>query len=302
MNAIRDEILNTFYSQVEGVRTFKSIDKSYPSYILKNNDIYGVAIPFQSDEIITESFSNMNFGTQKLNFVDQGPNTYLTLTSNDFKFRDEFAQLCLDFIHPGEEGSNRKILLEKPLSWWEKWRDLVGNRVQNKKPYSVLAELLTIKKLQELGEEEIHWFELDAPTHDIETSTAKYEVKSTLTKRKSEISISSQFQLSSDFPLFVIYYRLEQSIDGFSVDDLVDIITRNNNKTDYNIKLSELGLPEGSTARKIKYTILESRKYEVNKEFPILKLTDIQNEKLMTHLQKLTYTIDLTGIEFVEWS
>lgn len=301
MDTIRNEILYTFYSQVEGRRTIESIDSSYPSYILKNNDIYGVAIPYYEDEIITESFSNMDFGTQKLNFDGSGPETYLTLTSKDFKYKDEFSHLCLDFIYPGHNGENRERLLENPLSWWVRWRDLVGNRIRNQKPYSVVAELLTIKRLQELGNEEIHWFELESPTHDIETLNAKYEVKSSLTKRKTEISISSQFQLSSEFPLFVIYYRMEESADGFSVDDVVDLISTPENKMDYNIKLSEYGLPQGSTARKIKYTVLESRKYEVNENFPILKLSDINNEQLLLHLQRLNYTIDLTGIDFDEW-
>ena len=225
---------------------------------------------------------------------------YLTLTTDAQEFKDEFAHLCYTFLDPGENGENRKEILNNPLVWWEKWKELVGNRAYTESPYLVLGELLTLYKLKKDGYENIQSLDEDHASHDLETQLEHFEVKTTLSKTKAEITISSQFQLEHDKPLNIIFYRFEKSTEGISISDVVNEI----NKLEYSHlerKLSSISYPKGKTSRDIKYRLLEVRKYTVDNSFPKLSIDEINNEVFKTHLKHLTYTIDLTGLEYEEW-
>lgn len=301
MNKLFEEIKTSFYSPIMGRTFMEETGADFPSFVLTTQDYYGVAIPIDNDLIIKEKFANFFFETRLLEISGDVEQVYLTLTTRAFEYKDEFAHICYTFIDPGFNGENRLEILNNPLSWWEKWKELVGNRAYQENPYILLGELLTLLKLKIEEYLNIQWLDEDNASHDLESENEHFEVKTTQSKTKTQITISSLYQLQHDKPLSIIFYRFEKSTEGFSINDVVDIL----NKLEYShleTKLSSVGYPKGKTSRNIKYRVLETRKYIVDDRFPILKIDDIQNKNVKTHLKNLSYTIDLTGIEFENWN
>ncbi len=296
MNLLED-IRDCFASTPNGVRKIKSLPTDYPGLVIREDEEYGVAIEYNDERIVSESFSSCELYTRTI--LDG--KKYLILSCSLESVRYEFASVCAEFLEPGAEGTNRKSILEDPYKWWSNWSKLMGNTFSKKESYSVIAEMLVLDTIYKKNKS-IEWTAVNAGTHDIESSSCSYEVKSTLKKYESTITISSQHQLKSNKELYLYFCRLEKSKLGISINDVRDMLVKDGydeEKIEY--QLASLGYKEGSSIREEKYKILTRKKYIVDDKFPRIVDTSFKDNRVPDSIVKLTYTVDLEGLQCYEW-
>lgn len=285
-------------------QSFANLQKNQSIYLSSSNartvmfeDVtYGIGIPYSSDKKVNEKFANVKLYSYQIVLEDSGEtHNYLFLTSSLKETRNEFALVCADFADLG----NRQSILENPLSWWKRWRELMGNAVKNPKVHSILGEMLALKYLLKNGHK-AKWNPLDFLTHDIETQDDAYEIKSTTSKYETIISVNSQFQLSTATgKVSLIVCRFEKSRLGYSINSIIEELSLCGlDKFHLNNMMDEMGYPEGSSSRDEKYQLLEMRKYTVNHDFPGEDLREYIKEMNDPYIRSVTYDVDLSGVEY----
>ena len=294
---IIEEIRLHFATFTDGLRKLDSVPSEYPAYTIRYNGEYGVVIDYDYERDICEESTNAMISTRKISLAG-GHKKCLLLTCYDEEYRNEFALLCETFVTPGEGGDSRKMLLSDPLAWWDKWIGLLGNRKTKKRCYDIIAEMVVLYKLLSLDKICI-WAAQERGSHDIESETASYEVKSTIKKSDLCVTISSQHQLFSEKDLFLAFVRLEKSNEGISINDMEKKLIEIGYDKDVLAKqLFDSGFVKGSRARDEKYKVLEIRKYTVNDEFPKITKDSFTDGKFPESITKLIYTIDLANIPY----
>jgi len=300
MNSTIDEIRLLFAeTRISRAREIESLGKEYLGWVVRFPSCYGVAVPYEKDEPISERFHSVHLSTREL-VIGEREVKCLCLTSEIEEYRNQFAYVCADFVESGRDGERRHRLVDNPLWWWERWTELLGNTVVNRAVHSLLGELMVIEKLMLRGSRGCRWRGVEFATHDIETDERAYEVKSTLKRYDNSVTISSHFQLETgNIPLSLILCRFEESNEGDSVDDVVHRL--------YALGLSERVIEEalgslkferGASARKRKFRLLEMREYEVSDTFPRITQSSFRDGKIPEAVIRITYTIDLSGIEY----
>lgn len=293
------EIRNGFASLKKNTAIkIESLSNKYPAWVIRSDDWYGVGIPYNSNIEISERFSNVRLWNNY--FVINGKEySILLLTCTLESLRTEFASLSAQFIDPGGQGTDREALIHNPFDWWERWRSLLGNTIQEKSVYSVLGELLVLEKLLINGENPI-WSGIRNATHDIETSSNSYEVKSTIVRYDAVVSINSQYQLQSQGnSLYLIFCRFEESVLGQSIADVLKRLEGLGMSIGtLNSSLEKIGLEAGSSARKQKYKLLEMRKYLVDEKFPAITEQSFADKKIPDSIIQFTYKVDLNGLDY----
>ena len=278
----------------------RELDPEYIGYTLYLPEGYAVAIEFDSDLNINEKFSNSKLFSRKLN-LDGTLKKYLILLCTLDNLRYEFAALSAQFLDPGENGDYRKRIIEDPLSWWKQWIELLGNSISIKKAYSVIAEMIALDYLFQ-KDNTIEWTAINTGSHDLEGDTCSYEVKSSLKKYSAEITISSQYQLRSKKSMYLMFIKLEKSQLGVSIDDMKNrLISHGYDGDKLENQIQRLGFENGASVRKEKYKILEKRQYFVDDKFPKITNESFIGGKLPDSITKITYTINLDGIEYINW-
>lgn len=297
---ILDEIRECFASTQSGARIIKSLPENYRAMTVRNNEGYGVAVKFNDERDISEKFANCRLYTQNL-FIDGVESKYLVLSCMLDSLRYEFATICAQFIEPGEDGIDRKNLLLDPLKWWMQWRELLGNTITNKKAYSVIAEMIVLDNI--LSEDtSVEWTAINSGSHDIEGVLGSYEVKSTLKRYETTVTIAGQHQLQSLKRLQLYFCRLEKSKTGVSINDMKEkLISDGYDKDKIEQQLYHLGYEYGSSVREEKYKVLEKRKYEVDDKFPKITKASFKDDHIPESVIQITYTIDLNGLEYTVW-
>lgn len=284
----------------QGARNLKTISNEYPAMVIKNNGEYGVAIEYTEEKEISERFANSHLFTQIIE-KENKPQRYLILSCTKEELRYEFATVCAQFVEPGINGSDRKKLLADPLNWWKKWKELMGNAISNKSPYSVIAEMMVLDSLYK-EDTSVEWAAVRSGVHDIEGNDKSYEVKSTIKRYGASITISSKYQLESLKRLYLYFCRLERSPQGVSINDMKDKLINNGyDKEKIEQQLYQLGYEKGASVREEKYRILEKRKYEVDDKFPRIVDSSFKGDHIPDSVTQITYTIDLDGLEYVVW-
>lgn len=295
---IFNQIKSTFYSKAIGLKKIEDF------YVYKRIEDFGVAIDNIYDVAIDESFSNVRIRNEKL-LVNNEEKNLITLMSSLDTHKDEFASFCMHFID-NDESDVRNQILNNPIDWWNKWKELIGNRLHNPKPYDIIAELFTIYILLD-KEENIEWKGPVGSTIDIKTKTSTYEVKSSLIRYENQITVSSQFQLQTDSEKkFLVYYKMEEMQGGVSISSVLDKIklkTGSNNILYTNIekKLDQKGYRKNSSIRKKGYLIHEIRKYIVDEKFPKITNESFKDNKIPANIKKIFYIVNLDNIEYKNW-
>lgn len=296
---ILKEIINSFYSKALGLKKMEDF------YIYKNSDYFGVALLNENNVEVNESFSNVILKTEKLR-IDAKDLNFVTLMTNLSTHRNEFASFCMHFIENDGNGT-RRLILNNPLDWWNKWKELIGNKLHNPKPYDVVAELLTIVELIN-KKEKIEWNGPLGSSIDITTKDSFYEVKSSLVRYENEVTISSQYQLTEDGKVtYLIYYKLERLEGGESIDSTMEKIKNkigeeNNLYLDIEKKLDLKGYKKHSSIRKIEYVIHEIREYLVDDKFPKITKQSFKEDKIPNNIKKIYYVVNLDNINYKIWN
>ena len=299
-----EEIRDAFASKAVGFRLLENLDSNYPAYAMRVDGSFGVAIPYDNALVIAEHFSGAQLHSRKRILDGFEEKTYLELTSNIEDLRNEFASLCGQFVTPGPNGVERKALVNDPLTWWGNWRKLLGNSISEKKAYDVIAEMTALYELLKI-DSTVQWAAADrCGTQDIEGNENSYEVKSTIKKTGVQITVSSLQQLKQDTQkrLYLYFCRMEESMQGVSINDLVEKLTgAGYDQFLLEKELMSIGYEYGCSARNEKYKITERRKYEVDDSFPSITENSFKGDKSPEFLLEFTYTIDLSNIPYTEW-
>lgn len=275
-------------------RKIDSLPTEYPAWVIKNGKNFGVAIEY-SGSIINERFSNCKICSEDLSSAGKVQH-YLTLTCSQEKLRYEFASVCAQFVAPGTNGTERNRILANPTEWWEQWRSLMGNAVVDHEVYSVIAEMLILNHLYK-NNKTVEWTATKAGSKDIESPNESFEVKSTIVRYGSLITVAGQFQLQQSKPLHLYFCRMEESPSGYSINDAKKMLVENGyDKNKIEIELEKLGFEDGTKKRKKKYKLLEVREYNVDKNFPKITLESFVNKQMPTAVVQLSYTLDLDAI------
>lgn len=295
-----EEIREHFATGFIGARELSTLPKIYPAETIRLQGEYGAAIPFECDLQISETFANVKIQSRLMNIGGKYKRKlYLSCESEALKY--EFAALCAEFVEPGINGKNRRNIIDNPIEWWKKWRSLLGNVISEKNVYSVIGEMLVLEHLLKIGKEVV-WKGPDAGSHDIESTTHAYEVKSTVKKYESSITISSQYQLKSEKPLSLYFCRMEESEQGESINSMVDRLVLCGLKLNkLEEQLKGLGLEAGRNIRTKKYRLLEGRIFDIDETFPKITEESFVDHKLPDHLKHMEYTIDLEGLKYENW-
>lgn len=220
MTELLDRIKENFSRGYFGkVMALEGLPDEYPAWTIKKNDWLGIAVPLENFTEFSEYFSNMRIFAKD---ADIGNATYhlLILSCDDISLRNEFASVCLQFVLPGNNGEQRNELIHNPESWWEKWKNLLGNISSSQSPYPVIGELLVLEYLLKQGTD-AKWYGAESGSQDIESPYYFYEVKSTTKRYGYEVTVNSIYQLNNaEHPVKLVFCRFEPTSSGVSIDCL----------------------------------------------------------------------------------
>ena len=300
---LANEILCNWSTDILGhAQKVSSLEKtSFPAWTIKDDSGYGVVLLYDGEEDINESFSNARIISKDIVFEGGVVKHALSLTSSYSGMEESFAALCAALISPGLHGENRIKILASPIKWWMSWKELLGNRNIDPRIYDVLGELCVFKELLTKGED-ISWNGPAGASYDIEMESHFVEVKSTIVRDKREVSISNHFQLKPENkPLWLVLCQFEPTvITGISIDSMVnDIAMLGYNTSVINAKLADMGFEPGMTSRKKTFILHSMLQYIIDDSFPKITPESFVNGVMPENITKITYTVDLSGMDAV---
>ena len=297
---ILDEIRTFFAAQAKGAKLLTTLPDGYPAYVIRLPEGFGVAVEWDRDDAVSEHFANAHFSSSKMTLGGSEKNL-LTLTSYREELRNEFACVCAQFVDPGVGGHDRKALLDNPLSWWKHWRTLLGNVISDKAPYSVLCEMVALEHVLQSAPD-AEWTAAKSGTHDIESPTKIYEVKSTIRRYGADVTISGQFQLLTPKSTDLFFCRVEESPAGLSINDMkMRLVKSGYDESLLEHQLKVQGYEFGASSRDKKYSLLERRIYHIDDKFPKITAQSFKGDKIPRGIAHITYSVDLEGIDFLTW-
>ena len=293
-----EEICERFAEKIDGLIRLNTVPKDYPAYVYRNGDTFGVAIPYINTRTVSEHFSNV-----QLLSLASGDEYYLILTCTKDSLRNKFAFFCCQFVDTENDGNQRNQITDNPIEWWNQWKMLLGNASVNPMVYDVIGELEVLYRVYQSDKSAI-WAADHAGTQDIETSTASYEVKSTINKYKQVVTISSENQLKKHHgkKLFLCFCVFEESIQGNSINDLVrNLVNAGYNRDLLDDQLAKRGFEKGASSRDHKFRINDRIfKYEINDSFPRLTKESFKDDKIPDRISHIVYDVDLSGMDYTE--
>ena len=241
---LAEQIISNWDTSAKGYATkiVDLFDAGYPAWTVKTNELFGVAIPLAEDIEVSESFSGAKLYNDLIILDGSEQKNVLLLTTEINEIKYSFATLCAELVTPGENGDLRKEVTSNPVTWWMQWKELLGNRNVEDRVYDALGELCTLKHLAKSGEQAI-WNGPNSSTYDIDCDSTYYEVKSTIARKKRQITLSNHFQLDppDGKKLKIVLCQFEPAKSGYCIDDLVDeLVLFGYSKTDLNEKLEKI--------------------------------------------------------------
>lgn len=295
-----EEIREYFASTHNGARKIQTLPDEYPALVIRNNEGYGIAIVYNYENDISERFANSRLYTQILS-IEGKESKYLILSCMLDSLRYEFATVCAQFADPGKNGIDRENLLTSPIDWWKQWRELMGNTISNKQAYSVIAEMIALDEIFRVNNT-VEWNAVNSGSHDIEGNNCSYEVKSTIRRYDTTITVAGQHQLKSNKKLELYFCRMEKSKTGLSINDMKNrLVEHGYSKDKIEQQLFQLGYERGASIREEKYVVLERKKYEVDDSFPKIVDSSFKADRIPNAVIQITYTIDLSGLPSTDW-
>lgn len=293
-NTLVSEIREAFANLTAGQRgQLSTLPAAHPAWVYATSAGWGVAVKVEGSPSVSEKFTGA-----RLFSIATSNGHELRLESHGRQRRQEFAVVCAQFLEPGEAGEERSRVTSDPAEWWRRWRELLGNAMRDRKPYSVLGELMAFERLLAIGEQPV-WLGPSSNSHDIETSTANYEVKSTISKYSSTFRAAGQFQLGtpSGKQLFIVYQRFEPSVSGHSINSVIRrLAVLGHDIEAVEQGLAGLGYEIGASDRQTNYQLLQSIKYSVDENFPRIVPSSFIGGTLPPGIVSVEYEVDLAGL------
>lgn len=298
MSNLLKEIEEHFMTSSKGARRLTGFEGDYNTITIKHQEYYGVGVLNINNHVVNESFANVRLENKIYN-INGEELPFLVLSSSLHEHSVNFARICEDFVSLGTDDSKRILVTTNPYKWWESWKDLLGNKKVDKKPYAVIAEMWTFKQELIKGHKNVIWIGPKGANHDIEGDEYHIEVKSSNSQTENSVTISNQFQLDSEGDLYLYLLKWKESLDGITINDLVEDLTKLGQDYDeIEMHLSGLNYPLGNSKREEKYRLVEGRSYIINDEFPRINAESFKGDKIPTHVKQIKYTVDLSSFEY----
>lgn len=295
-------ILSNFVKGFVGnAMVISDLPEEYPAWTFKEETSIGVAIPLSpknltpyygsSESITLKADPDMKIGQHK---------GLLLLFCAKTALSGQFAKICADFVSP----SIREKVTEKPDEWWQGWRALMGDKLQDKKIYDILAELFVCEYLAK-NKTKFDWAGPKRATIDIETTERSYEVKSSTVKDKWIFTASSDRQLDFEKrgnkepkPLSLVFCQVEESDSGRSVNDVLANLKELGENVEKLESLLGMKFPQGSPLRDQKFILWKMREFNVDEKFPRITQKMLQDGILPAGIVAInSYQVDLSVIE-----
>ena len=264
------------------------------TYLCRDFDGYAVAIPYDDDKILNESFVGIILSTNILNVEDKSFKVlYLYMVeTGDLK---KFAYIASEFI----DLENRENLLHNPYSWIDAWNEMFGNSKKKYMISDVVAELAAFREVYKLNKT-AKWVGPKDGTHDIVYEGGVVEVKSTTNKKNNYVSINSQFQINPDENEKLFFVRLEPKPYAESIDTLVETLEQMGySRSELEDNLSHMGYRAGNRTRKQTYDVLSIYSYKVDEDhFPVIVLDDLNSLSSVKNIIGYKFTLDLSAVPY----
>lgn len=290
MKNIYNEILQLRFLKLGGV--LKIDYENAPFYLNRSEQGYAVAIPYNEEKILNESFVSITLATNMLNIGNESFKV-LYLHMGQTGDLEKFAYVATEFVNP----ANRASIINNPYQWVDSWMEMFGNAKKKYLVTDVVAELLSLKHMYNLNKSTQWAGPLDG-THDIVFNSGVVEVKSTTNKSNNYVEINSNFQLNPTINEKLFFVRLEAKPYQNSIDSLVkELVDMGYSKAILEECLTKMGYREGKRTRQQSYAVLEISSYEVNSDnFPIIKLEDLNALTKSKNIVSFKMRLDLTGV------
>lgn len=166
---------------------------------------------------------------QNIEIISCGKELYFVLKTNEFK--DVFYYLCLDLLKnlEGQPFSKYTNIIYKVFDYWKKLFKKKQNNMSEITQMGLFAELnfLQNDKLKNLSlSENINsWRGFSGDIQDFLYENTSVEVKSKLSSKANEVTISSVNQLEHiKENLFLVCYSLDKNENGKTIEILVEEI------------------------------------------------------------------------------
>ena len=288
-----DELFDFFelYGEASN-KKYVLMDNSPSDYKFYNDsDDYGVFVV--TDDIIEfrESCSGIVLESKIANINNAVKKGYL-MTCSVSGAHSEFASVCESLIQ-----TDRKVLAEDPSQWFDKWKETFGNANVFRNTYPVIGELLVLKKLRENGYPNAIWGGPDASVCDISDpeSGMYFEVKSTIVRNSSSVTLSEEFQ--SKKADYLCFCRFEEDPSGqYSIESVISEL----GKSGYDRKSLDTGLRKlkirDTSLKTLRYDLLEMEFYPVEGNVPDIMQFFVGGEKPQC-IEKVSYTVNLSGLK-----
>lgn len=248
-----------------------------------------------------KNYDNLRF--QNIEIISCGKELYFVLKTNEFK--DVFYYLCLDLLKnlEGQPFSKYTNIIYKVFDYWKKLFKKKQNNISEITQMGLFAELNFLKndKLKNLSlSENINsWRGFSGDIQDFLYKNTSVEVKSKLSSKANEITISSVNQLEHiKENLFLVCYSLDKNEKGKTIEILVEEILNL-------IKKERLGLESTFIKGLLEYgyncfddydnltsyLIDGIETFEVSEDFP-----RITNKDIPIGVVKVEYKINLNSL------
>lgn len=290
MEELIDEILKLSLMSVNQVYPIKQGEDEV--YLNRSIRGYAIAIPFDDERDFDESFVGITLSTNILNYNGKSIKV-LYLNMNETGDLMKFSYIGSEFI----DINNRRSLLLNPYSWVDSWKDMFGDSKKKYMITDVLAELVALKYIYE-QDKTAKWLGPKSGTHDIVCDGYVVEVKSTIHKTNSYVSINSRFQIDPENNEKILFVRLEPKPYANSIDSLVnDLMVLGYDKSELEHSLKEIGYRNGNRTRKITYNILSMKLFDATEDsFPVIKLDKLNDMCKSKNIIDYKLTLDLSTI------
>lgn len=290
MSNLRNDILMikamTNYSSV----VIPSLPEDYPAILYKEPNEYGVAFNFDDERDIKNKFVNVILESKYI-----GQQKILYLHSKNIIEIEKFALIAENFLDP----NNRQYILNNPYDWCDEWKNIFGNAKKKPLISDLIAELVVYKLLLN-KRKDISWGASSKTTHDFELSDCSVEVKSTINKTNSLVSINSNYQLKGDKPLYLYFVRLERIKFKNTINSLIsDLVSMGLDESSLEAEMNNLGYPKGIKERDESFDVLEVRSYDVmNESFPKIDLDQLNKLAGTNNIIAYKLELDLNGMKY----
>ena len=219
-----------------------------------------------------------------------------------------FTVLCNNLIELTHNYDNEKAMMkavENRLIRWQKLlKEARKKMFSTEKQMGLITELACLKDVIApkigLSKAIIGWVGCESDKQDFALEDLLIEVKSYRTTKGPKVTINSVLQLFSDKePLYLVTYAITKTLDGLSVDDLIESIREmiieepKNILNEFENKLYDFGyIPEIMDNELDRFFFDKVKSYHVSESFP-----KVDPRTLRSEIFNLKYSLDLTDCQ-----